>query len=718
MAINNQVNIVVQAIDKATAPLKKMESSFSGLKSSVEWMAWPIKAAWVALVWIWGFWLKIAGDFEQTRISFETMLWDADKAKKLLWELSDFAAKTPFEFPEIAQAWKSLLAFWFEAEQIQTNLTRLWDIASWLNIPFTELSDIYGKIRVQWRLYQEDINQLTWRWIPIIWELAKQFWVTESEVKKLVETWKVWFPEIEQAFIDLTSEWSKFGWMMEKQSQSLNWVLSTLKDNLKMTLMEIMWINKEWEIAAWSLMELSKQSVTSMTTYMENNKSEIQENAEALIKVLWFVAKVIIWIWKIIYWIWEDIWSALASITIFGWKVKKFFEDLNPQAKQWWINLVKMMSQWILIWWKDLIGNAVKEVATTISDYLWFHSPTKKWPASDSDKWMPNFIWMMVEWLNKWKSSFSKATLELSSVLVQEFGKWWNLEQIQEVLDDLESKFRDVFSWLSNEISTWKSNISWLKNEIEALNKQLENNKKSINEIEAWKSQSIAQRVVDLEKQLENKDLDSIEKRKLKEELNFASQNTSLEEIQALKDYQALSETEKIIYNADLKKTKLLEEQELINTQLTAKQAALQTEVDAVQALYEQKRTFENEFHSLFMINAEERNLKIKEAISLMQQLNETREKASEYVSWQRAVWWTVASWKTYLVWERWPELFTPSTTGKITSNNQLWSWWGVNISINMWWITVKNEADENRLIEKIKRELTNSLQMQKFGIS
>lgn len=465
MVVNNKVNIIIQAVDNATAPIKKMSGSFSGLKSSMESMVWPIKAVWVWMVWLWWFWLKIAWDFEQTRISFETMLWDTDKAKKLLWELSDFAAKTPFEFPEIAQAWKSLLAFWFEAENIQANLTRLWDIASWLNIPFTELSDIYGKIRVQWRLYQEDINQLTWRWIPIIWELAKQFWVTESEVKKLVETWKVWFPEIEQAFIDLTSEWSKFGWMMEKQSQSLNWVLSTLKDNLKMTLMEIMWINKEWEIAAWSLIERSKEMVTALTTVMEENKTQIQWFWETTITVIENIAKAIWFLISAIYSIWEAIWMALSSISIFIWNVTGDLQTFNETT-------------------------------------LW-------------------------------------------------------------IIDSIKNAFELMFWWIDSKIKAMKSTISSLKNAFSA-----------------------------------------------------------------------------------------------------------------------------------------------------------TSEKVSNLVSWQRAVWWAVTGWKTYLVWERWPELFTPSTTWSIIANKNLWTSSWMNISINMWWVSVSNSADENRLVEKIKNELTRTLQLQKYSIS
>lgn len=86
-------------------------------------------------------------------------------------------------------------------------------------------------------------------------------------------------------------------------------------------------------------------------------------------------------------------------------------------------------------------------------------------------------------------------------------------------------------------------------------------------------------------------------------------------------------------------------------------------------------------------------------------------------ISWARATWWPVTSWWTYLVWEKWPKLFTPSKSWNIIPNNQLWmNWWSINI--NMWWVAVNNDADENRLVEKIKSELTRTLQLQKMGIS
>lgn len=72
-------------------------------------------------------------------------------------------------------------------------------------------------------------------------------------------------------------------------------------------------------------------------------------------------------------------------------------------------------------------------------------------------------------------------------------------------------------------------------------------------------------------------------------------------------------------------------------------------------------------------------------------------------LDWARAKWWTVWGNWTYLVWEEWPELFVPSMSWRIIPNNELWNWKSWNVVINMWWVVVNNEADENRLVNKIK---------------
>jgi len=83
-------------------------------------------------------------------------------------------------------------------------------------------------------------------------------------------------------------------------------------------------------------------------------------------------------------------------------------------------------------------------------------------------------------------------------------------------------------------------------------------------------------------------------------------------------------------------------------------------------------------------------------------------------ITWARAFWWPVQAGKPYLVWERWPEIFTPWSSGMIRTG---WNSWAT-ININMWGVTVQNEADENRLIDKLKRTLEREARYYNLGIS
>lgn len=69
-----------------------------------------------------------------------------------------------------------------------------------------------------------------------------------------------------------------------------------------------------------------------------------------------------------------------------------------------------------------------------------------------------------------------------------------------------------------------------------------------------------------------------------------------------------------------------------------------------------------------------------------------------------RAWWWDVFKWQSYIVWERWPELFVPSERWSIVPTNQITNnnW----IEINMSWITVRSEADIQNLAEEIARRI------------
>lgn len=180
-----------------------------------------------------------AADFEQTKAAFRTLIGDAAKAEETLAQLRQLGAETPFEFPELADAGRKLIAFGEGADTVTASLRRIGDVSAGVQQPINEIAELYGKARVQGRLFGEDINQLTNRGIPIIQELAKQFGVSDSQVKKLVADGKVGFAQVEQAFVSLTSEGGKFSGMMEAQSKTTSGLFSTLKDGFNEVLLAL-----------------------------------------------------------------------------------------------------------------------------------------------------------------------------------------------------------------------------------------------------------------------------------------------------------------------------------------------------------------------------------------------------------------------------------------------------------------------------------------------
>lgn len=185
------------------------------------------------------FGVKLAAEAEQSQIAFDVMLGSAEKAKAVLGDIRNFAAATPFREDELIRSGRALLAFGEEADNLVPALRRIGDISSGIGAPINEIAELYGKARVQGRLFAVDINQLTNRGIPIIQELAKQFRVTETQVKALVESGQVNFANLEEAFRSLTSAGGRFYGLTARQSQSLLGVWSTFRDSVSASLRDV-----------------------------------------------------------------------------------------------------------------------------------------------------------------------------------------------------------------------------------------------------------------------------------------------------------------------------------------------------------------------------------------------------------------------------------------------------------------------------------------------
>lgn len=294
----------------------------------------------------WG--LQLAAEAEQAEVAFTTLLGSSEAAQQMLKGLTQFAADTPFDMPELKTAARQLAAFGVEGGQIVPQLKMIGDIAAGTGQPIAELAEIYGKAKVQGRLFGEDINQLTGRGIPIIGALAAQFGVAESEVKKMVEQGRIGFPELQRAFMSMTSEGGKFEGMMEAQSKTLAGVWGAFTDNASMIVSDFF----SWLAKTWNFTGLVTVATDWMATTVEIVKWGIENWA-----LLWEIAYT----------------SAALQMVRLGAEVTHFFTGVIPSLFDWF------GQNWRDIWFTAMdttltmminLGKNIRSIFTALWDFI------------------------------------------------------------------------------------------------------------------------------------------------------------------------------------------------------------------------------------------------------------------------------------------------------------------------------------------------------------
>lgn len=171
---------------------------------------------------------------ESIETRFQVLLGSAEAAAKQVEDLTRFAAQTPFQLEGISDAAAQLLSFGFESDTIVDRLRVLGDVAAGSNSELREVALIFGQVSAAGKLTGERLLQLQERAIPIGPALAKALGVAESQVRELVSAGEVGFPIFEQAFRSLTEQGNLFAGATEKQSKTINGLLSTLSDNFNL----------------------------------------------------------------------------------------------------------------------------------------------------------------------------------------------------------------------------------------------------------------------------------------------------------------------------------------------------------------------------------------------------------------------------------------------------------------------------------------------------
>ena len=175
--------------------------------------------------------VKYNSQMEQYITSFGTMLGSAEEATKLVNNLKEMGAKTPFETSDLAKASQTLLAFGTSAKDLLPTLQMLGDVSQGNKERFDSLTLAFAQVGSAGKLSGQDLLQFVNAGFNPLNEISKMTGESMAELKERMSAGGVSAEEVAEAFKHATSEGGQFYQAMEAQSQTFNGQMSTLKDN-------------------------------------------------------------------------------------------------------------------------------------------------------------------------------------------------------------------------------------------------------------------------------------------------------------------------------------------------------------------------------------------------------------------------------------------------------------------------------------------------------
>lgn len=221
-------------LKSTTNELKKQKAGVSGVSDEMKKMKTLITGFIAAYGGkkLWDLLIGSNAEMEQYTTSLEVMLGSASKASAMIEKMRDFAAKTPLTLENVISGGSLLMSYGVDESTLIDTMTKLGDLASGNAEKMDRITLAYGQMLAKGKVTGEELMQMTEAGVPLQTALAESIGVTGEEFSKMVSKGEVGIDALNKAITGLTTGNGKFAGMMEKQSQTMQGMLSTLQDNL------------------------------------------------------------------------------------------------------------------------------------------------------------------------------------------------------------------------------------------------------------------------------------------------------------------------------------------------------------------------------------------------------------------------------------------------------------------------------------------------------
>lgn len=222
----------VDSIDKDNSKLKKSftklgsiaTTAFTGITVAVGAVSTALVAGATAGA-------KYNATIEQYKTSFEVMTGSAEKATEVVEKLKKLGAETPFEMTDLADTTQLLMNYGLTADDAISKMQMLGDISQGSAEKMGRIAMAYGQMSSAGKVSLEDIKQMIEAGFNPLQEISQTTGESMSSLYDRISKGTITVDEITASMERSTSAGGKYFQSMQKQSQTVNGQLSTLKDN-------------------------------------------------------------------------------------------------------------------------------------------------------------------------------------------------------------------------------------------------------------------------------------------------------------------------------------------------------------------------------------------------------------------------------------------------------------------------------------------------------
>jgi tape measure domain-containing protein len=183
--------------------------------------------------------VKGAARLESMNAEFEVMLGNAEAAKYLVQQIQQFAAVTPYHTAELTQNVRLMMAFGQSANESLSAVKMLGDVAGSDSEKLGRLSLAYAQVMAAGKLQGQDLLQFVNAGFNPLQEISAKTGKSIGTLRAEMEKGLISSTMVSEAFASATGVGGRFFGNMEKQSQTLNGLWSTLTDNFQIMMAEL-----------------------------------------------------------------------------------------------------------------------------------------------------------------------------------------------------------------------------------------------------------------------------------------------------------------------------------------------------------------------------------------------------------------------------------------------------------------------------------------------